>query len=67
MIIEKLKNNLRSKMFGKDKKWDEKSSGEKSKKYPKPWTQETHDQFIKDKSMTKEEHDEWHRQQEKSE
>ena len=50
-------------MFDKDKK----SCDEKSKKYPKPWTQETHDQFLKDKGMTEKEHEAWHREQEKSE
>jgi hypothetical protein len=36
------------------------------KKYPKPWTQEIHDRYLKDMGMTKEEHDEWHRQHDKS-
>jgi hypothetical protein len=34
----------------------------KLKKYPKPWTQETHDKFIKERGMTEKEHEEWHRQ-----
>ncbi len=49
-----------SKMKNKD--WDE-----KLKKYPKPWTQETHDQYLKDMGMTEEEHDEWHKKQEENE
>ena len=47
--------------FKKDKKWDE-----KIKKYPKPWTQETHDQYLKDMGMTEKDHDAWHKKQEKN-
>ena len=47
--------------FPKDKKWDE-----KSKKYPKPWTKATHDQYLKDMGMSEKEHDEWHRKHKKN-
>lgn len=39
----------------------------KDEKYPKPWTQETHDQFIKEMGLTQKEHDEWHQKHEKPE
>ena len=47
-----------SRDFKKDKK-----SGEKLVSYPKPWTQEVHDQYLKDAGISKKEHDEWHQQQ----
>lgn len=34
---------------------------DKLKKYPKPWTKEIHDKFIKESGKPKEEHDAWHK------
>lgn len=42
-----------------EKSKESKQSG-KLKKYPKPWTKEIHDQFLKDSDKTKEDHDAWH-------
>lgn len=50
-----------------EKKEKDKEKWEKTKKYPKPWDQKTHDRFVKESGMTEEDHEKWHRKQEKSE
>ena len=40
----------------------ESQKSDKLKRYPKPWTKEVHDQFIKDTGKTQEEHDAWHKE-----
>lgn len=42
--------------------FEKKEWAKKFKKYPKPWTQEIHDKFIKDMGLSEKQHKEWHRQ-----